>query len=432
MLKKWVSLILIVVMSVTILGTGCSDDKASIDEKVDTAENTLNASDNSEKTLGICYFAPLETYYSAILQNFYRIHGDIKIKEKVLTVDGFDSFQEVFQAELAAGQGADIIALPTWGLPNNYKLIQHELLYDLNSLISEDVEFKLQNYNENVMNSGVYNGKRYFIPVDYSFSYFYTNKEILGDYKLDTTNWTWNDMVKIAREYCEGGKGTSKYFFDSNFNFFDLKYSDKNSYVDYSNKTSSFNSERFIKLLQTYKELLPYVCPYEVEKEVLKNEDRLKLSALHTENYSGIVKSTTGNAVFNQDAIYIPYPTYEGSNSINAFTTNIVAITSKCEYKEEAFDYIKIMMSKTMQSDEVLNAPVMNSVFEEHSKLYTSKNEAKNSITNILEKIGSCNLGDGSIDEIIKAELPDFVSGKKTAEQTAQAIDEKVKVFLKE
>ncbi len=433
MFKKWISLTLIVIMSITILGTGCSDDKASKDGKVDTAENTSNASDNSEKTLSICYFSPLDTYYTTILQNFYRIHGDIKIKEKVLTVDGFDSFQEIFQAELAAGQGADIISLPTWGLPNNYKLMQNELLCDLNPLISKDNEFKIENYNENIMSSGVYNGKRYFIPVDYCFSYFYTYKEVLGDYKLDTAKWTWDDLVRVAREYSENGNGTSKYFFDSKFNFFDFAYSDKNSYIDYKNKTSSFNSERFIKLLHTYKELLPYVCPFEVENQVLSNEDRLKLSLLHTENYTGVVKNNPGSVkVFNQDAIYIPYPTYDGNKSINAFTTNIVAITSKCKYKEEAFDYIKIMLSKTMQDDEVLNAPVMNSVFEEHSKLFKSKTEAKNSITDIFEKISSCTLGDGSVDEIIKAELPDFESGKKTAEQTAQAIDEKVKAFLTE
>jgi multiple sugar transport system substrate-binding protein len=429
MFKKWVSLILIVIMSVAILGTGCSDDKASQDGKGETTENS--ASDNNEKTLSICYFSPLYDYNSLILQYFTSLHSDIKIKEKVLTLDGFDSFQETFQAELAAGQGADIISLPTWGLPNNYKLMQEGLLYDLNPLIADDIELKLQNYNENAMNSGVYNGKRYFIPVDYCFSYFYTYDEVLGDYKIDATKWNWNDIVKVAREYSESGK--CKYFFDSKFNFFDFKYSDKASYVDYNTKTTSFNSERFIKLLQTYKELLPYVCPFEEENQVLSNEDRLKLSLLHTENYTGIIKNVTSNAkVFDQDPVFVPYPTYEGDSSVNSFATNIVAITSKCELKEEAFDYIKIMLSKAMQDNEVLNAPVMNSVFEEHSSIFKSRTKSKNSIVDIFEKVNSCTLGDGSVDEIIKAELPDFESGKKTAEETAQAIDEKVKAFLNE
>ncbi|QNU67345.1 carbohydrate ABC transporter substrate-binding protein [Ruminiclostridium herbifermentans] len=433
MLKKWVSLILIVIMSVTILGTGCSDDKASKNDKVETTENASNTSENDEKILNVCYFSPLYDYYSLIFQNYGRIHSDIKLKEKVLTVDGFDSFQETFQAELAAGKGADIISLPIWGLPNNYKLMQDEVLCDLNPLISNDIELKLQNYNEIVMNSGVYNGKRYFIPVDYCFSYFYTYDAVLGDYKIDSTKWTWDDIVKVAREYSENEKSICKYFFDSKFNFFDLKYSDKASYVDYNNKTSSFNSERFIKLLQTYKELLPYVCPFEEENQVLSNEDRLKLSLLHSENYTGIVKNTTGYVkVFDQDPVYVPYPTYDGDNSVNAFATNIVAITSKCELKEEAFDFIKIMLSKTLQDDEVLNAPVMNSVFEEHGNIFKSRTKSKNSIVDIFEKVNSCTLGDGSVDEIIKAELPDFVSGVKTAEQTAQAIDEKVKALLNE
>lgn len=434
MLKKWVSLILIATLSIAILGTGCSDNTASEGDKAETTATQKNAaaSDSSEKTLSICYFSPLDTYYTTILQNFRNIHSDISIKEKALTTDNFDSFQETFQAETAAGQGADIITLPTWGLPNSYKLMQDGLLCDLNPLISKDIELKIENYNENILNAGIYNGKRYFIPVDYCFSYFYTFNAILGKYKLNTTNWTWDNLIKIAKDYCEGGKGTKKYFFDSSFNFWDFKYSDKSSYVDYNKKTSNFNSEGFIKLLKTYKELLPYVCPKEVEEKETISEKRLKLSLLHTENFTGVVKDTAGSVrPFKQDPIYVPYPTFDGKKSINSFATNIVAITSKCKYKEEAFDYIKIMLSKTMQEDETLNAPVMKSVFTEQSKFFKPTTKSSTSITNLFDKINSCTLGDGNVDEIIKAELPDFVSGKNTAEQTAKAIDDKVKELFK-
>ncbi len=435
MLKKWVSLILIATLSISILGTGCSDNTASEGDKAEATatQESTTTSDSSEKTLNICYFSPLSNYYSTILNYYKNIHSDIRVKEKVLTTDGFDSFQETFQAELASGQGADIITLPTWGLPNSYKLMQDGLLCDLNPLISKDIELKIENYDEKILNAGIYNGKRYIIPIDYCFSYFYTYNAVLGDYKLDTTNWTWENLVKIAKEYCGGGKGTSKYLFNSSFNFFDMKYSDKSSYVDYNKKTSNFNSEGFIKLLNIYKELLPYVCPNEVEKEELNIEKRLKLSLLHTENYTGVVKNNTGNVkVFNEEPIYIPYPTLDGKKGINSFTSNIVAITSKCKYKEEALDFIKIMLTKTMQDDETLNAPVMKSVFAQQSKIFKPATESSTSITNLFEKINSCTLGDGIVDQIIKAELPDFVNGKNTAEQTAKAIDEKVKSYLNE
>lgn len=419
---------MIVTMSVTILGTGCSNN-TSEEGKTTTTESSANSSES--KTLAIIDFSPISSLNKIILDNYKIIHSDVDVIEQSITINEYDSFQEKILTELASGNGPDIISLPNWYISTNYKLMQNDLLYDLNPLISKDIEFKLENYNDKILNAGVYNGKRYFIPVDYCFSYFYTYKAVLGDYKIDTTNWTWDDLLKIAKEYCNGGKGTSKYFFNSKFNFWEYKYSDKSSYVDYNQKTSNFNSERFIKLLETYKELQPYICPYEEEQEAANYEDRLKLSALHTENYMGVVKNNTNTTkVFNEDPIYIPYPSFDGDNSVNAFATNVVAITSKCKYKEEAFDYIKIMMSKAIQDNENLNAPVMNSVFTEHSKLFKPTSESSTSITNIFEKINGCTLGDGRVDEIIKAELPDFLNGKKTAEQTAKAIDEKVKSYL--
>ncbi|PYG84360.1 ABC-type glycerol-3-phosphate transport system substrate-binding protein [Ruminiclostridium sufflavum DSM 19573] len=429
MLRRWISFALIVLMSAAILGTGCSDSKGS--EAASAAGSTADSSDSSEKVLGVCYFSQMDTLNATVLSNFKRIHSDVNVKEKVLDPEDFDSFQLQFQAELAAGQGADVIFLPAWCLPNDYKLMRDGVLCDLSTLISEDEELKIENYNKTILDTGIYDGKRYIIPIDYCFSYFYTYKTVMGDLKLETSNWTWDDLLKAAKEYFNSSNG--KYFLEPDFNFWDMKYSDKNSYVNYDKKTSNFNSEGFIKLLQTYKELLPYVCPNEAEQEETDSEERIKLSVLRTENYTGVVKNAQGVVKpFNEEPIFIPYPTLDGVSNVNAFATNIAAITSKCKYKEEAFDYIKILLSTTIQNDETFNAPVMKSVFEEQSKTFKPVSESKTSITNIFGKINSCTLGDGSVDEIIKAELPAFVSGNKTAEQTAKAIDEKVNAYLKE
>lgn len=432
MLKKWVSLILIVTMSVTILGTGCSNNKSSEEQgKSNSSQSQSTANTSGDKTLTICDFSSLDTLNQTVLSNFKKIHSDIKVEEQALSMDNYESFQQKLETDLASGQGPDIISLPTWYISTNYKLMQKDLLCDLNPLVSEDNELKIENYNDKVMNAGVYNGKRYFIPVDYCFSYFYTYNTILGKYKIDTTKWTWDDLIKIAKNYCNDENRTSKYFFDSKFNFWDYEYSIKDSFVDYNKKTSNFNSEKFIKLLNTYKELLPYVCPSEEENKVAEYEKILKLSVLHTENYTGVVKNNTGdNKVFNDEPIYIPYPTFDGDKSVTAFATNVVAITSKCKYKKEAFDYIKVILSKAMQDGEMLNAPVMNSVFEEQSKTFKPTSESPTSITNIFEKIKGCTLGDGSVDDIIRTELPNFIDGKSTAEQTAKAIDEKVQTYL--
>jgi len=63
----------------------------------------------------------------------------------------------------------------------------------------------LSEYNETVLNSGVINGKRYFIPIAYDVPIFWTANSILeeNNIKDEIANWTLKDMADFAVQFKE-------------------------------------------------------------------------------------------------------------------------------------------------------------------------------------------------------------------------------------
>lgn len=421
MYKKYVYLILAITLAV--LSAGC--------ENRGTAKKIESAPDN---VLQVCYLEQDKSINDRVLAEFKEKHNEIKFIETVINNQEVEAFVLKLKAQLAAGTGADIISLPSYILPPISKLSDSGILCDLNPLISEDKSFKIEDYNQKVMDSCTYNGKRYMMPIDYTFCYFYTYKAVLGDFKLNTANWTWDELVNAEKEYFREGKGASKYFISPFFDFSSLLFSEQKTFVNYENKISKFNTPQFIKLLQTYKSIEPHVCPIEEFSSQTDHEKMEMLSVLQSVFCTGVGDSfgfNDYNKAFGEDAIILPYPTLDGQKGTNARVDRIVAITSKCRYKKEAFDYIKTILSKENQMNETIGVPVNKAAFNEQLELVKII-RSDSQIEELFKTVNSCSLIDASVLEIINKELPYFLSGKKTAEQTAKAIDEKVSLYLNE
>ena len=420
MYKKYICLVLSITL--LILNTGC--------EKRGTAKPVESAPDN---VLQVYYLEQDKAINDKALNKFKEEHTGIKVIEKVIPNQEVEVFTLKFKAELAAGTGPDIILLSTFFLPSISKLSDSGVLCDLNTLISEDKSFKIEDYNQIVMDSCTYNGKRYMMPIDYTFFYFYTYKAVLGDFKLNTTNWTWDELVNAEKEFFKIGTGASKYFISPFFDF-SILLTDSKAYVNYERKISKINTPEFIKLLQTYKSIVPHVCPIEEFISQTDHEKMEMLSVLQSGFCTGVADSpgfSDYDKAFGEDAIILPNPTLDGKEDTNAWVDRIVAITSKCRYKQEAFDYIKTILSKENQMNDNLNVPVNTAAFKEQLELVKII-RPDSQIEELFKTVNSCSLTDASVLDIINKELPDYLNGKKSAEQIAKVIDEKVSLYLNE
>ncbi|WP_027628632.1 ABC transporter substrate-binding protein [Ruminiclostridium cellobioparum] len=370
-------------------------------------------------------------------------------------------YSEKLTADLMAGGGPDLFCDNTDIFPSIYKTIQNKTFYDLNKLIKKDKEFRLDDYYEEVLNCGVIDGKRYILPTNFDVHIFYGFDNILksNNINIDNKNFSWEMLSKISLQFINNNKG--KYFFVP-MDFQTIFESYGKSFVDYKSKKANFNSDEFINLLKNYRDIIPTICPPEYAMKyrglywgMVKDNALILLQTYSTNPEFFWTEYNFGKNVLNSDIKIYPYPSSQHNGNYSAYVKKFTAISNKCKHPEEAFEFIKYVLSKEIQKDTVISsAPVNKEAYREIIAYYSSEEKRGKDIKNpaddktykskaipedlariledIPEKVNTCNFIDQSVLTIINDEMINFLNGSKSAEQTAKAINEKVLLFLNE
>jgi multiple sugar transport system substrate-binding protein len=86
-----------------------------------------------------------------------------------VTFENFDSFEAhdiQLATDIVAGRGPDIL-FPNWMRGDTFKMANAGAFLDLNEFIEQDEDFNLDDYVRGALDGGIFNGKRYAIPVEY-------------------------------------------------------------------------------------------------------------------------------------------------------------------------------------------------------------------------------------------------------------------------
>jgi len=156
----------------------------------------------------------------------------------------------------------------------------------------------------------------------------------------------------------------------------------------------------------------------------------------------------------NSELQILSLPTYKaGSGTFNRLE-KFAAINSKCKYKEQAFEFIKLLLSKELRlkwseyelstnknifkdqlnsylKSDVRNMERVNFGSYQYSQINITE-ELFDKTNEIVDRTQGMEIVDVSVLEIIDSELPDLISGRKTAQQVAKKINDKVTLFLNE
>jgi ABC-type glycerol-3-phosphate transport system substrate-binding protein len=400
--------------------------------------------------------------YNAI-HKFNRTYSNAQIEYKEVAREEYYSqkYKDKLTAEILAGEGPDIFSGSTYMLPSIYKAAQNGTFYDLNKLIKKDKQFKVEDYYGPVMDSGLIDGKRYLVPVNFGVNVFYTYGSVLknNNLQIDEKNFSWDVLSKMSAQFTSQNK--EKYFFNL-MDFTTLVESSGLDLVDYKSKKANFDSKEFIKLLKTYKEITPAVCPADVLTKYkgfwwgLAKDNKLVLLNSYLSNPSNFwTEYNFAKNALNSDVKIYSYPTISGNEKTAATVKNFAAISSKCKHKNEAFDFIKILLSEEIQNNTDLPyIPVNKEAYKKMIDFYSNKDNQKeigsvlgdnkryqsvpfskefaDTLDGLPDKVETSYFWDGSVYTIIDNEMKDYMSDKKTAEQTAKSINDKVLLFLNE
>jgi ABC-type glycerol-3-phosphate transport system substrate-binding protein len=422
MSKNIIKKILLLVV-ISIVMTSCSTKEAT---KETTKETNISGDTNGKAKLVIYTSETIlgGSYLTRAIEEFNENNKNVQIMPKDFKND-WEGFRNKMATGLVAGDGPDIIMFNTSTFTSIHKAIESGAFYDLNALIKDDKYFKLSDYNEKVLQSGVFNNKRYIIPVGYFINTVTTTKEQMDRDKVSFDKYerlTWKEVSEVADEYMKTHK--NKYFFEYLPSAF---FSSTDNFVDVDNKKCNFKCPEFIELLDEYKKIYNASLPY--EKSRGKDDKYFKNN---TFAYPDNAFMRNGFTIAYKDLNKIVYPIEmsEEKGKVSAKPAYMVAINSQCKQKGAAYDFIKLLLSEKIQSIfEFAAVPVNKAAFELDKTVDTDLTALAKRLN---ENIGNCEISDVGVYSIISQEVKDFLNNKKTAEQTAAAAQDKVNIFLNE
>ena len=177
-------------------------------------------------------------------------HSTEDMKIKLIEFEDYETMSERLNIEVMSGSGPDLFS-NYMNLPFE-KLIENGAFRDLNELIESDTskdKINLDNYNQTIMNAGVYDGKRYYIPAFYRVDILVGYEQVFDNYHMPTQqgyHLTFENMEDVFSDYLQN---PGEYYFmsdelwsgDANAVSVILKLI--NSRVDFENKSTSFDDD---------------------------------------------------------------------------------------------------------------------------------------------------------------------------------------------
>ncbi len=384
-------------------------------------------------------------------------------KIRITAFSNIEEYRSKLATEIMANDGPDIILFMNKDLQSVHKMAATGVFHDLDNFIKNDKNLNLSDFNEKVFNSGIINGKRYMIPLEYSIPIMYTSPDLLSNdgTKLDNIEWTWKGMEYAMKKFTD--KDKDKFFF-IDIDFRKMLLSSGIKFLDYDKKQAYFDSREFTELLKTYKDIYSnFSMPAEKvemyggtdiaamkkgklaigeDGEILNHEELLMMNSFAV---SALGKSLE---------LY-PFPDMKGEGTVIAYPRSMIAINEKSSNKDICYDFIKSLLTGKFQQECSGGIPVNNRIYYEQLdrlskdsdiKSFTLMSQGqsiqiqsvpypqklKESAENFVKQIRECLFVDEAVYRVIDEELKKYMDGRSTATQAAKNINRKINLYLNE
>lgn len=328
---------------------------------------------------------------------------------------------------------------------------------DLNEYIGKDSDISGDDFFESVLDAYSTDGRQYCIPLNFSLTGMTGRGSLVGD----VLNPSYDRMNEIS----ENTDLFSYLTYDQlECSLLTLNISD---FIDYSAGTCSFDSGKFTDIIniikkygisdEEYDKMLYNPDESEWRKKIYDNKCAFDIEHLYSfdeyarwsQNYAPI------------DAVLTGLPDDENRGfTISSDYTAAVFRSSDC--KDEVWSFLKHLLSEDSQISEVTpyddgwlqNFPVRKSAFDAAAEIQLKSNNMENSYTNdctgkqvrmrrvnnddieavrkIISSARRSASADSAVQKIIDEQLELFIADAQTAEETAENVQRKVSIYLKE
>jgi len=368
-------------IALLLLSTSCvvPNNKHSEDELL--SESIIGESDSDKIQLTVLIppwnggpLALLYARFNTAARLFYEKHGIEVVLYEEMWDDAFsiygdidlqNDYQNKLYADILAGKGPDLIFTKTNLQPLNdiWKKIDTDVFYDLDEFIITDKNFDINDYNNTVLNAGVYKGGRYLFPTAYVAGAWMTTNEKFNEAGLSKEDFaTFENYMSTWETLQKSGK----YRFDADGMYYStplFNYGWLDWCIDYETKTVDFNSPMFKRIVELFRN----ERMLELHSEVDGNRDDLRNSPItdmvHQEKLFRYIGDTASFAYeYNSDYVICPIPNPYGCNA--ASVTEYCVIPKTASNPELAWEFIKALIGDESVNENILRisgAPIKNS-----------------------------------------------------------------------
>ena len=373
--------------------------------------------------------------------------------------------------EILSGNVPDILCLN--GL--NYRQLANKgILEDLYPYIDADTELQRSDFFPNVLQAMEVDGKLCSTVSSFFISSALGAASVVGD----EPGWTYDEFNAALASMPEGCTAFDQYVTRDSILSTCLAL-DMTDYVDWGTGTVRFDSPDFIRLLH-FANSFPSEFDWEnydwAREESV--EDRLaqgKQMLVQTSAYSiDDIFYNNYTQFMGGKVTYIGYPTAHGTGNMISFSGDSgYAMSSKCPYKDAAWQFLRTFFTKDYQSENVYSLPSRLDVFDEKAEEASTVQYQKNSEGQYLlddngEKIPvvrttiwnkdtqqteevyaltedqvqqireliltTTKVADYNqeILDIVKEQAAPFFAGQKTAEEVAKLVQSKANIYVNE
>lgn len=304
------------------------------------------ASSNSSK---LTYCAYYEDAICDIIKRYNKYctkHYDESYQIEIVKFESQEEMNIKISTEVMSGDGPDIISLDQ-PLPFE-KLIENHAFADVDELINtygSNIDFN--DYNTKVMESGIVNRKRYFVPFFYCPNIFISTQEKLKEYDLNSSDFSYKELSKQLSQ-----EKVSCSLFGNESDNYSLLYSFIDSYVNFDNKTTNFDTNSFLENIDYIKKLINNDNTNENVYYNLYNSENngciLSTPKLLFGGTIGGVKTAYYN-IFLQNKTPAILPNFSYDNKITAYVECGIAINQNSDKKDKALRFIEYCLSEDVQ-----------------------------------------------------------------------------------
>jgi ABC-type glycerol-3-phosphate transport system substrate-binding protein len=423
--------------------------------KIDTEEKVNNTTGEDKTEIVIELNKDWLKLFMDAEKKFEKKYSDINVIVKTNPDLNSRQYREKLNTELMAGKGPDILYLNSYDYLRAY--MDKGMLVNLDEMIKIDKDFNINDYNKRIIDMARYKDKLYVVPMNfYRFYIFVLNEKLLDEkgVKLDD-NMTWRNLYNLSEKLSKNSKDKIYVLprIQDEVLFENIIWQDIDYYIDWNNKKSRFNSKEFISTLELLKSIKENSIMHpELSWDYIINEyDDTDIDLSNIAIYLGQTNAyhyiNSFGSYFNKNfkAVSAPKGEYTGSRQ---FQSNFLAINSNSKHKNEAWKFIKFILSEEVQITDEGHFHINNNankkqiaeVYEfqennketmEKNKLYYVKDEDIKELNRIIGNLNKLMIGDAFYDVVFE-EVMSYLKGEKTAEETARILQNKAEIYLLE